>query len=83
MFRPGFMKATEGQRNILKWYPAIAWLYPMARKLAPQFVSTMQEVGRAMVNVADFGFSKPVLEVRDIVALARAKSVISSSQPAA
>jgi hypothetical protein len=43
----------------------------------------MQEVGRAMVNVADFGFSKPVLEVRDIVALARAKSVISSSQPAA
>ncbi|MBU6122368.1 NAD-dependent epimerase/dehydratase family protein [Hymenobacter siberiensis] len=75
MFRPGFMKATTGQRNILKWYGAIAWLYPMARKLAPNFVSTMQEVGRAMINAADFGYSKPVLEVRDIVALAQAKSV--------
>ena len=75
MFRPAFMKATEGQRNVLKWYPAIAWLYPVARKLAPQYVSTMQEVGRAMINAADFGSSKPVLEVRDIVALARARAV--------
>jgi uncharacterized protein YbjT (DUF2867 family) len=78
MFRPGFMKATHGQRNILKWYPAIAWLYPLARRLAPQFVSTMQEVGRAMINAADFGYSKPVLEVRDIVALARARAVEGS-----
>ena len=83
MFRPGFMKATAGQRNLLKWYPAIAWLYPVARRLAPQFVSTMQEVAQAMINAAAFGYSKPVLEVRDIVALARAKSVISSNQPAA
>ena len=75
MFRPGFMQITPGQRNALKWYGAIAWLYPVARKLAPNFVSTMQEVGRAMINAADFGYSKPVLEVRDIVALARAKSV--------
>ncbi|GAA4052665.1 epimerase [Hymenobacter glaciei] len=73
MFRPGFMKATAGQRNILKWYGAIAWLYPLARQLAPDFVSTMQEVGRAMINAADFGYSKPVLEVRDIVALAHGK----------
>ena len=77
MFRPGFMKATAGQRNLLKWYPAIAWLYPMARRLAPQFVSTMQEVAQAMINASDFGYSKSVLEVRDIVALAQAKSVKS------
>ncbi len=74
MFRPGFMKATEGQRNLLKWYPAIAWLYPVARRLAPQYVSTMQEVGRAMINAADFGCFKPVLEVRDIVALAHSRT---------
>ncbi|WP_201978604.1 NAD-dependent epimerase/dehydratase family protein [Hymenobacter rubidus] len=74
MFRPGFMKATEGQHNMLKWYGAIAWLYPLARRLAPNFVSTLQEVGQAMINAADFGYSKPVLEVRDIVALARSKA---------
>ena len=81
MFRPGFMKATAGQRNVLKWYGAIAWLYPLAQRLAPGYVSTMQEVGRAMINVADFGFSRPVLEVRDIVALAGAKSTKNQGAP--
>lgn len=74
MFRPGFMQITPGQRNALKWYGAIAWLYPLGRRLAPNFVSTMQEVGRAMINAADFGYPKPVLEVRDIVALARGQA---------
>ncbi|GAB3571887.1 Rossmann-fold NAD(P)-binding domain-containing protein [Hymenobacter daeguensis] len=72
MFRPGFMKVTPGQRNILKWYGAIAWLYPVARKLTPNYVSTMQEVGRAMIKATLAGYPKPVLEVRDIVALAHA-----------
>ena len=74
MFRPAFMQITPGQRNALKGYGAVAWLYPLARKLAPQFVSTMQEVGQAMINAADFGYSKPVLEVRDIVALAHGQA---------
>ena len=77
LFRPGFMQITPGQRNALKWYGAIAWLFPVARRLAPNFVCTLQEVGQAMIKAADFGYSKPVLEVRDMVALARAKSVKS------
>jgi uncharacterized protein YbjT (DUF2867 family) len=76
MFRPGFMRATPGQRNLLKWYGLVAWLYPLARRFAPAYVSTMQEVGRAMINAASAGAPKPVLEVPDIVALAR-------TQPAA
>ncbi len=71
MFRPGFMQITPGQRNVLKWYRYIAWLYPLARRLAPAYVSTMQEVGRAMVNAASAGAPKPVLEVPDIVALSQ------------
>lgn len=72
MFRPGFMQATPGQRNVLKWYRFIAWLYPLARRLAPAYVSTMQEVGQAMINAALAGAPKRVLEVPDIVALAQA-----------
>ncbi|AMJ64960.1 NAD-dependent epimerase/dehydratase family protein [Hymenobacter sp. PAMC 26628] len=71
MFRPGFMQVTLGQRNVLKWYGLIAWLYPLVRRLAPAYVSTMQEVGRAMIDAASGGAPKPVLEVPDIVALAR------------
>ena len=70
MFRPAFMQITPGQRNVLKWYGAIAWLYPIGRRLAPHYFSTMQEVGQAMINAADFGYSKRVLEVPDIVTLA-------------
>lgn len=71
MFRPGFMRATPGQRNLLKWYGLLAWLYPLARRLAPAYVCTMQEVGQAMIAAARGGAPKPVLEVPDIVALAR------------
>ncbi|MCC3160464.1 NAD-dependent epimerase/dehydratase family protein [Hymenobacter sp. 15J16-1T3B] len=69
-FRPGFMKATPGQRNILPFYKYVAWLYPLARRLTPGFVSTMAEVGRAMLNATRHGYEKRVLEVKDIVALA-------------
>ena len=71
MFRPGFMKATPGQRNVLPLYKYIAWLYPLARRLTPGFVSTMAEVGQAMLRVTRHGYEKRVLEVKDIVALAR------------
>jgi uncharacterized protein YbjT (DUF2867 family) len=73
MFRPGFMRATPGQRNILKLYKYISWLYPVARRFTSGYVSTMEEVGVAMIKAAQAGYPKPILEVRDIVALAHGK----------
>ena len=72
MFRPGYMHPTPGQRNTLKAYRYFTWLYPVLRRLAPAYVSTMQELGRAMLAAARVGYPKPVLEVRDIVSLAHA-----------
>jgi hypothetical protein len=68
-FRPGFMKAYPGQRNLSFWYYPIAWMYPLARLVAPNWVSTMQQVGRAMIRATIYGASKTVLEVKDINAL--------------
>ena len=73
MFRPGFMKPTKGLKNTLKGYMFFAWLYPVVRPLFPNFVSTLQEVGLAMINAATRGYEKPVLEVKDIVKLAHAQ----------
>jgi len=70
MFRPGFMKATPGQKNIKSYYTWIAWLYPIGRVLYPSGFCTLQEVGRAMINAANKGYPKQILEVRDIVQLA-------------
>lgn len=70
-FRPGFMKAVQGQQNTLKPYRYLAWIYPIGRALAPSMFCTLDEVGQAMINATRLGYEKPVLEVRDIVALAR------------
>ena len=71
MFRPGFMKATPGLQNVLPMYKYMGWLYPVLRKFLPQYVSTLQELGLAMINVVRKGYPKPVLEVPDIVTLAK------------
>lgn len=71
MFRPGYMQPTEGLKNTLSYYKYLSWLYPVVRKFFPQFVSTLKELGLAMINAARFGYEKQVLEVKDIVALAK------------
>jgi uncharacterized protein YbjT (DUF2867 family) len=72
MFRPGMMKAMPGQQNLPALYRALFWVYPIGRALAPSSFCTLQEVARAMINAAAKGASKRILEVEDIVALARA-----------
>ncbi len=72
MFRPGFMKATPGQKNIKSYYKYFEWLYPIGRALYPAGFCTLQEVGLAMINAASKGYPKQILEVKDIVKLAKA-----------
>lgn len=72
MFRPGMMLATKGQKNLKGWYHALAWIYPVGRRFWPSAFCTLQEVAQAMINAADVGSAKRVLEVPDIVALAHA-----------
>ncbi len=66
-FRPGFLQPTPGLKRTLKYYKYLTWLYPMLRLLAPRTVSTLRELGLAMIHVSSRGYEKPILEVRDIV----------------
>jgi len=68
-FRPGFMRPTPGQRNVLSGYKALGWLYPILRALIPNYVSTMRQVAFAMIRAAGSGYPKPILEIQDINAL--------------
>ena len=70
-FRPGFMRPTPGLKRVLPFYKYIDWLYPVSRALFPGFVSTLAVVGQAMIRTVTRGYDKKVLEVRDIVALAK------------
>src|ERR1700733_2514846 len=66
MFRPGFMRPTPGQKNVKSYYKFLAWLYPIGRTLYPAGFCTLQEVGRAMINSVNKGYSKQILDVKDI-----------------
>jgi nucleoside-diphosphate-sugar epimerase len=73
MFRPAFMKATPGQKNVKGYYNYFAWLYPIGRALYPAGFCTLREVGLAMIQAASNGYPKQILEVKDIVALAKSR----------
>ncbi len=68
-FRPGFMKPIEGQKNIKGYYSYIGWMYPMLKTLFPNHVSTMSQMGQAMINSVLKGYPKQILEVKDINSL--------------
>ena len=70
MFRPGFVQPLHGIRSKTKSYQmiytAIGPLIPLLKAVAPNAVTTTEQVGRAMIKVAKHGAPKPVLESRDI-----------------
>ena len=74
-FRPGYMQPTPGLNNTNKYYKYISWMYPFLRRVFPGGVSTLAELGLAMINVVRFGYEKPILEVKGIVALAKEKGL--------
>ena len=73
MFRPGFIQPVKGVRSKTRWYQAFytiaAPLYPVLHGLFPQVSTTTASLGRALVQVAAVGYSKPILYSRDINAL--------------
>ena len=73
-FRPGYMQPTPGLKNILKMYAFLSWSYPLLRSLFPNHVSTLQEVGLAMIRCAKKDYGKSILEVKDIVQIASDQS---------
>jgi uncharacterized protein YbjT (DUF2867 family) len=69
-FRPGFMKPTKGQKNIKPLFMIITKLYRPLRTLFPNRVSTLKQVGLAMINSVVKGYPKKILEIDDINLLA-------------
>ena len=70
-FRPGFLQPTKGLKNVHKYYPIFGLLFPLFRLTLSKYVSTLKELGLAMINAAIIGYEKQVLEVPDIVKLSR------------
>jgi hypothetical protein len=74
-FRPGFLKPLKGAKNTLKAYTYIGWLYPIMRLLSSNYATTLEELGLAMIHSVTQGYGKSILEIPDIVALAKRESI--------
>ena len=73
MFRPAYMHPTPGLKNTLKYYAWLSWLYPTFKVLFPGYVSTLKDLGIAMIHTVTQGYDKSILEVKDINTLAAVK----------
>jgi len=69
-FRPGYMHPTPGLKNVNPYVKYFTWMYPIARVIFPNYVSTLAQMGKAMINSVKYGYPKNVLEVKDINSLA-------------
>jgi uncharacterized protein YbjT (DUF2867 family) len=70
-FRPGFMLAAKGAKNVPGFFVIFRVLYPVLRVVFPRFVTTLKEVATAMINSAIYGYGKSVIEVPDILVLSK------------
>ena len=70
-FRPAVLQPTKGLKNTLKLYHYFGWLIPFVRFISPSSVCTLKELGLAMINIASKSYDKNILEVKDIVAVAK------------
>jgi uncharacterized protein YbjT (DUF2867 family) len=70
MFRPAGIQPLHGIRSKTAWvqaiYVAAAPLLTLLNRVAPKYMTTTEQVGRAMIKVARDGYPKPVLESEDI-----------------
>jgi uncharacterized protein YbjT (DUF2867 family) len=70
MFRPAGIQPLHGIRSKTGWvqaiYVATAPLLTLLNRVAPKYMTTSEQVGRAVIAVARDGFPKAVLESEDI-----------------
>ena len=70
-FRPAMIEPTKGLKNTLKFYHYIGWMFPLLYRFFPNMVCKLEDVGKAMIQVLSNGYAGKVLEVKDIVEVAR------------
>jgi uncharacterized protein YbjT (DUF2867 family) len=70
MFRPAGIQPLHGIKSKTGWIQAIyavtSPLLSLLHRTSPKFMTTTEQLGRAMIKVARDGYPKPVLESEDI-----------------
>jgi hypothetical protein len=72
-FRPAAIKTTlpvKPSQTYYKTYRYASWIFPVLKLIAPNYITSLKDLATAMINSSISGYSKSVLEVKDINLLA-------------
>jgi hypothetical protein len=75
-FRPAFIHTTlpvKPGMTYYKTYKYFSWVFPIVKLLAPEYFTELKDLASAMINSVLTGYSKNILEVKDINLLAENK----------
>ena len=75
-FRPGGIEPflpLKPTQTYFKTYKYLGWLFPLLKVFAPNLVITLKDLAAAMINASLIGYSKNILEMKDMKSLAKAK----------
>jgi len=74
-FRPGgiepFLPLRPSQ-TYYKTYKYLSWLFALMKVITPNMVITLKDLASAMINASLHGYSKNILEMKDMKILAKA-----------
>ncbi|MFE6068785.1 NAD(P)H-binding protein [Streptomyces sp. NPDC056525] len=74
-FRPGWIQPIHGETSGTRWYRVMyrltSWLYPVIRRVAPRYVTSTEQMGRAMLATTRLHGAEPhILRTAEINRLA-------------
>jgi uncharacterized protein YbjT (DUF2867 family) len=73
-FRPGgiqpFLPLRPSQ-TYYKTYKYLSWLFALMKAISPNIVITLKDLAASMINASLFGYSKNILEMKDMKILAK------------
>ena len=75
-FRPGGIEPflpLKPTQTYYKTYKYLGWLFSLMKVVAPNFVITLKDLAAAMINATLVGYSKNILEMKDMKALAKTR----------
>ncbi|WP_205945594.1 Rossmann-fold NAD(P)-binding domain-containing protein [Pedobacter frigiditerrae] len=70
-FRPGIIKPTKGLKYTHGFYKVFLWLFPILKAVNKNSYVSLKEMGLAMINTSNYSEKRRILEVKDIIALAK------------
>jgi hypothetical protein len=70
-FRPAVLTPSRGMKNTLKVYKYFGWMIPLVKKVFPKYICSLQELGQAMIAACLNGYDKRIVEVPEILQLAK------------